>query len=298
MAYKLNPKLIKTGDPVFVTQCTDFAELFNSLDEDTGVKIFRKMIQTVKQQSKSLDAKFNSDPTKMREYGLDDECPAYFGSFGEWIAYELLTYYSDHFNVESVKMTDAIGSTKQDNGVDGFARSSRTTINKRNKRKTVANAPVYIQVKATALTGTKIFQANDGSRITNYVANAATYNHGEEFRNKERYILIHFGKDIGYRLDAMTNKKLEVYNFYDLAKLITRPFLNHLRKRVGLPTVDLPEVKASEEDYNLDSVDRAERTMKDLRDRNTELENRIKALEAALRVNVNEPKDDTLYYWG
>ena len=230
-----------TPKHVFTNHCIDWESMLTKADLDY-------MIDLIYKQSKTEEAKMRVDLANYKDYGPDQFCPTYVGMFVEWFAGYFLNYFGHNFNLENVQMLDVEGSSAQDCGVDGYARTVRNSENnlkvnfKSTGREVKQGSPVYIQVKGTK-NRTKVFSPNDGSRLPNFMTHAQMLAMTNKKSYQARYVLFTTGEDIDYKLEAMTGKLMEVINY----KIIKRHmknnviFLNVLREAAGLtllPVVD------------------------------------------------------------
>lgn len=195
----------------------------------------RSFVKNAEQIAFSLDAKMFYEGSSFKEVAECNEwSPKYFGSAIEFLCEMFLDHYGSHFNLNQVTSTDDWDSSEVDLGVDHKAMSVKQNGNIR------PSSPVFIQTKGT-LNSNKVFTANDGSRITNFMsyAQATAIKSGHAYT--ARYILFTTGKNIHYKLDAMTGKQIEVINFNKIKKMIDddEVFWNKMRSALGVPLVDI-----------------------------------------------------------
>ena len=234
--------IFATNKHTFENRCLDFSELLEVMN-------LTHMVKVAHRQSQDQEAKRRYDPIKYKEYETKAMCPAYFGAWGEWFCQMYLAFYGDFYNITNIKMIDAVDSTEKDLGIDGIAKSMRKgTSPDYAGRRVDVGSPVFIQVKTT-LNPLHEYQANDGSRLTNFIAHAATRAIQEGRAYQARYILFTTGKSIGYTLNAMTNNVFEVINFNAIVKRAkgNNDFLNFMRERVGLLPLVIQESKVDDE---------------------------------------------------
>jgi len=222
---------------VFVNQCIDFEELLNPAKWVKG-KCLDHMLKTAYNQSKTEEAKLRVDIANYKDYEQDDGCPMYFGSFTEWLAWHFFNHYGRLFNVEGCEMLASEGSSEQDLGNDGRMRSIKRQEMKKTYRIAVKGSPVYLQVKGT-MNKTKVYTANDGSRLPNFCTNAMSDAIRTGYAFQARYIIFTTGKEIHHSLDSMSNGMLEVVSYKDIKACLDMDwvFLNRLRSSVGLTEV-------------------------------------------------------------
>lgn len=220
-------------DHIFKNHCIDFAQILSHSTLD-------KMLKVVYTQSKTEEAKIRADFVNYKDYGSDQWCPAYFGMFTEWLAQHFLNHYGRIWNVQGVRMTDSIGSTAEDYGVDGQGLSIMRKVYKSTGRIADANSPVYIQVKGT-MNPTKEYSPNDGARLPNFGCNAFATAIRSGYAYQGRYILFTTGKGIKYTMNNMFMGMVEVINRNHIEKLMDDDtvFLNKLRVSVGLDPIDV-----------------------------------------------------------
>ena len=216
---------------IFSNACVDFSTILAKPDLD-------HMLKTAHAQSKTELARMRVDFDNYKDYNADQWCPTYFGMFVEWLASHYLNHFGHLFNVEQVSMTDSVGSTTEDYGVDGIGSSFRDQIDRTTGRKSVKGSPVYVQVKGT-LNKTKEYKPNDGSRLPNFGMNAmsAAIKSGHAYQS--RYIVFTTGAGLHYALDKMSNNMLEVIGYKKIRALVNdnNTFLNILRESVNLPLI-------------------------------------------------------------
>ena len=104
----------------------------------------------------------------------------------------------------------------------------------------IKKVQLYIQTKGT-LNPTKEHMTNDGSRIMNFVGSSLSEACQSQDAYYMRLILFTLGKGLHFRLDENTGKKIEVVNYSEISRKIDKnPFFwNHIRRRLGLPTIDI-----------------------------------------------------------
>lgn len=213
---------------IFTARCIDFEPIL----ADASIK---KMLKVVFTQSKTEEARKRVDFANYKDYDTDEFCPIYFGMFAEWLAWHFLNHYGHVFNVQGVEMTASIGSSEKDYGIDGRGLCVKDQLLTSTGRKCTNGSPVYVQVKGT-MNSNKEYQANDGSRLTNFATNSMSDAIRAGYAYQARYILFTTGKGIHFSLDEMTNKMFEIINFKIIKRLMDKDidFLNRLRISVGL----------------------------------------------------------------
>lgn len=225
---------------VFQNYCVDWETLLAQANIDNMMKVVEK-------QSKTEEAKMNVDFANYKDYDAKTSCPAYYGMFLEWLCGHFLNHFGHNFNIESTTMNDVVGGAVKDYGIDGVARTIKKTNQKEfisTGRMPVQGSPVYIQVKATRKRD-KMFEANDGSRLPNFMTNAQMTAMKAKKSYQARYVLFTTGKGVYHTLEEMSGKLMEVIN-YELIKTHMKNnvvFLNILRKAAGLtefPLLDSP----------------------------------------------------------
>lgn len=183
----------------------------------------------------SLEAKKYYEGSSYKDYeGDNNMSPAYFGNAIEFLAENFFEQFGVLFNLHGVESTSDWDSTEIDSGIDHTA----FTLQPKKYGKAIAaepNAPVFIQTKGT-LRKDKMFTANDGSRIPNFMTYAQSQARIQGFAYQTRYILFTTGKGIHYRLDQMSGNSIEVINFNKIAKLIdgNEVFFNQMREALGV----------------------------------------------------------------
>lgn len=168
--------------------------------------------------------------------------PSYFGAGGEYLSECFFEVYGSDYNLVGIKSYDDEEVKRTDGGVDQEARSRKDKIYKdRLNTKAKPNSPVYIQVK-TAVNPTKEFTTNDGSRIMNFFGHAQGLARAKGTSYSARYILFTTGDRLHWVLERNTLKMIEVVNYRAIKKHVDgdRVFWNHVRKKFGLPVLDLP----------------------------------------------------------
>ena len=178
------------------------------------------------------------DFVNYKDYGQDQSCPIYFGMFTEWLAWHFFNHYGRLFNVEGCEMMASEGNLEQDLGTDGRMRSIKRQLMSKTFRKAEKGSPVYLQVKGT-MNKTKVYTANDGSRLPNFGTNAMSDAIKTGYAFQARYIVFTTGDSIHYTLDSMSNGMLEIVCYKDIKACIDMDwvFLNRLRSSVGLTEV-------------------------------------------------------------
>ncbi len=222
-----------TNTHSFNLRCIDFAAILRHTTLDD-------MLKEVHEQSKSEEAKIRVDVANYKDYGTDQWCPLYFGMFSEWLACHFLNHYGRLWNVQSITMTDSVGSTHEDYGIDGMGFSIDRKEDKASGRIIVPNSPVYLQVKGT-LNPRKEYSPNDGSRLPNFGCNAMATALKTGYAYQSRFLLFTTGKGISYTLDKMFMGLIEVIARKQISKLMDNNavFLNQMRVSVGLPPVPI-----------------------------------------------------------
>jgi hypothetical protein len=213
---------------VFTARCVDFEPILAEAS-------IRKMLKVVFEQSKTEEAKKRVDFANYKDYDTDEFCPIYFGMFVEWLAWHFLNHYGHVFNIQEVEMTASIGASEKDYGIDGRGLSVKDQSMNNTGRKCANGSPVYVQVKGT-MNSRKEYQANDGSRLTNFATNAMSDSIRSGYAYQARYLLFTTGQGIHFSLEEMTNKMFEIVNFKVIKRLIDKDtaFLNRMRISVGL----------------------------------------------------------------
>ena len=206
-------------------------------------------VAILKKQSKSESAKMMVDYANYKDYAKNESCPLWFGFGVEWLAGHFLEYYGTHFNIHNVQMSEVEDSAAEDLGTDGRANTIRRQPMPKTRRIANTNSPVYIQVKGTTHHD-KIHAANDGSRLTNFMANAMSDAMKTGHAIDARYVLFTTASGIHYKLAKMTNGYMEVIGFEDIRKRVEGdiPFLNRLRADFGLDPIDL-ELPSPDSEY-------------------------------------------------
>lgn len=241
---------------VFTARCIDFEPILAQAD-------LRKMLKLVFEQSRTEEARRRVDFANYKDYDADEFCPIYFGMFVEWLAWHFLNHYGHVFNVQAVEMTASIGSAEKDYGVDGRGLSVKDQLMNSTGRKCVNGSPVYVQVKGT-MNSRKEYQANDGSRLTNFATNAMSDAIRGGYAYQARYILFTTGQGIHFSLDEMTNKMFEIVNFKVVRRLMDKDtsFLNRLRTSVGLVPLPLPSADPDPEAQFIQNLTKKSKSVK------------------------------------
>jgi hypothetical protein len=221
---------------VFTNHCVNLDELLQAADLD-------QMIKIVDRQGKSELAKMRVDFAKYKDYEKDKSSSVYFGMFVEWLAGHFLDYFGHMYNVEGVKMHDVEGSSVRDLGVDGVARTMKEAKGNefiKTRRKPVQGSPVYIQVKGTH-NRSKMFQANDGTRLPNFLTHAQMLAMKAQKSYQARYILFTTGAGVHYTLNEMSGDLIEVVPYKEIKHRVDNNvvFLNRMRLEVGLPELPM-----------------------------------------------------------
>lgn len=218
---------------VFTNHCVDFAEILEQPTLD-------KMLKVVYKQSKTELARMRVDFANYKDYDENEWCPAYFGMFVEWLAENFLNHYGHLFNIQAVTMTDSVGSSAQDYGIDGVGHSVKRSKLKTTCRAVDPNSPVYIQVKGT-MDPKKEYRPNDGNRLPNFGCNAFSTAIVEGRAYQGRYVLFTTGKGIHFSMDKMFCGLVEVIGRKHIKALMDKDnvFLNKLRDAVGLPALPI-----------------------------------------------------------
>ena len=235
-----------TKKHTFEARCINFEEILAEAS-------LSRMLTVVKRQSMTQEAHRRTDPSYKGNEDYSDEkkefCPAYYGQFTEWFAEKFLNYYGHKFNIAGVEMIDSVGSSEDDLGTDG-----RGITMKEGKHHSISSitfkegSKVHIQVKGS-LNPTKEHKANDGSRLPNFIMNAATNAIVSGHAYDQRYMLFTTAAGVHYKLNQMSNGILEVINYKKIKKLVDKDiaFLNSMRKVVGLEALPYPEVRMDPE---------------------------------------------------
>jgi hypothetical protein len=222
---------------IFQNHCVDFEEILSPSNWTKG-KCLDRMLKSAHDQSRTEEAKLRVDFANYKDYGQDQWCPIYFGMFTEWLAWHFFNHYGRLFNVEGCEMLASEGSSEQDLGTDGRMQSIKRQPMSKTFRIAEKGSPVYLQVKGT-MNKTKVYAANDGSRLPNFCTNAMSdaIRTGQAY--KARYIVFTTGEDIHYTLDSMSNGMLEIVSYKDIKACLDMDwvFLNRLRSNVGLTEV-------------------------------------------------------------
>jgi hypothetical protein len=264
-----NESIAQTGDPRFINHCLDFEELLNPAFVEK--QTLSRMLKMAYKQSCRDEAKERYDITygKFSDLEEDDEsCAAYFGDFGEWLAWHFLNYYGHAFNIQSSIMLSAVGNTSEDYGTDGIGYTIKECQDRGTNRIFKKNAKVYIQVKTT-LNPNKEYKPNDGSRLPNFGMNAMSDSIKTGSAYNARYLVFTTGKGLHFAMDKMSNNMMECIGYSKITRLMDRDtgFFNRLRLSVGLAPITLPDVVDSEspmisqgwaQDPNHDSIIAAE----------------------------------------
>lgn len=175
-----------------------------------------------------------------KDYSENDKwTPKYFGSAIEFLAEMFFDHYGAIYNLHNIKSTDDWDSTEVDLGIDHTAMS----IQQKKYNGAILsgeNTPIYIQTKGT-LRSDKMFMANDGSRIPNFMSNAQSKARLGGYAYKTRYILFTTGKGLHYRLDEMTGNSIEVVNYSKISRRIDNDqvFFNKMRMACGIDPIDV-----------------------------------------------------------
>ena len=222
---------------IFQNHCVDFEEILDPTNWTIG-KCLDRMLRAAHDQSKTEEAKLRVDFVNYKDYGQDQSCPIYFGMFTEWLAWHFFNHYGRLFNVEGCEMMASEGNLEQDLGTDGRMRSIKRQLMSKTFRKAEKGSPVYLQVKGT-MNKTKVYTANDGSRLPNFGTNAMSDAIKTGYAFQARYIVFTTGDSIHYTLDSMSNGMLEIVCYKDIKACIDMDwvFLNRLRSSVGLTEV-------------------------------------------------------------
>ncbi len=201
-------------------------------------------LRRLHRQGQSEDAQKLVQPYK--DYSLDvlEYSPMYFGMGVEILAEAYLKFYGGvHHAVTDIEMASQDGKPEVDLGVDGRARTICEYPLKKTRRIARSNSPVYLQVKGT-LNSAKVYKANDGSRLTNFVSNATTHATKSGQAYQARYLLFTTGAGIHHVLDAMTNGFIEVIDYKKIKQLTRKDhvFWSAFREAVGLAPLALDAV--------------------------------------------------------
>jgi hypothetical protein len=183
--------------------------------------------------------------------------PMYFGMCAEVLCEAFLRNFGRNYNLQNIVMGDRNGVMYKDLGVDAWANSVKEERNKANRRP-LAGSKIYVQVKGT-LNHSKIYSANDGSRLNNFMSNALSSSIAEGQAYQARYVLFTTGKGIHYTLDEATHGFIETISYNDINKLTKNnyDFWNEWRHEVGLaPTVLPPLSEDADSIYNTRLNDR------------------------------------------
>ena len=214
---------------IFSNICINFDELLKEANLD-------KMLKAAYKQSKTEEAKKRTDVGNYKDYDTNEWNPKYFGMFSEWLCWHYLNHFGYEYNIHSTEMTDSVDGNTEDYGIDGVGLSIKRQLLQKTARCAQANSPVYIQVKGT-MNKTKIYLANDGSRIPNFGLNAMSEAIKTGRPQQARYIVFTTGQGSHYTLeDKMANGLFEVIGYNEISKRIKNNtvFLNRLRASVNL----------------------------------------------------------------
>ena len=215
---------------IFSNICTDFEPVLKEANLD-------KMLKAVYKQSKTEEAKKRIDIANYKDYDTDKWDPKYFGMFVEWLCWHYLNHFGHLYNIQATEMVDSVDSNSEDYGIDGMGLSIKRQLFQSSARCAQAGSPVYIQVKGT-MNKTKVYKANDGSRIPNFGLNAMSEAIKTGRPQQARYIVFITGKELHYTLESkMANGLFEVIAYNEISKRIKNNtvFLNRLRASVNLP---------------------------------------------------------------
>ena len=220
-------------DHIFKNICIDFESLLQHSS-------FEHMVAIAIKQSKTPLAKTQADPLKAESYEPNEICPTYLGDWFEWFTQHFLNHFGTHFNIYDVQMTNREGSTEEDVGIDGIGKTIKD-VNKRSKAPilAVANAPVYIQCKATQQKN-HVFEVNE-SHLANFGFAALAAANVSGYAYKARMILITTGKGTHHHFKKMSRGLVEEIHFSKIKRLVDGDivFLNKLRTSVGLKEFDV-----------------------------------------------------------
>jgi hypothetical protein len=227
----------------FKTMCIDWEPL---LAEPT----LYSYLKSLHKQGLSKPAQKLVEPYK--DYDVTDPnsaSPMYFGLGVEILAEAYLQHYGGHLHgLMNVEMCASIGKTDIDLGVDGMAKTNKIIRFSKTGRVADKGNDVFIQVKGTR-NATKVYTANDGSRIPNFTTNAfsTAIKTGQAY--KARYILFTTGKDLHYTLNSMSGEMIEVINHDSIKRAVAgdEHFWNEFRLEVGVGPKDLPPPKLDPE---------------------------------------------------
>lgn len=225
--------------PIFTVRCIDW-------DAVLATPNLSNMMKIVKEQSKTEEAKKRVNLATYKDYNEGEECPPYFGMFGEFLCYHFLNHYGHLWNIEGVTMTDSTNSAIEDYGTDGVGYSA--IDGKYKGRRVKKGTPVYLQVKATT-NSTKEYQPNDGSRLPNFGMNAMSTAIVTGKAYQGRYVVFTTGRGLHWTLDKMSNGLLEVINYEKIKPLVNGSvtFLNRMRVAVGLDELPIEAAEADPE---------------------------------------------------
>ena len=212
-------------------------------DELLSKADLKHMLKIAEEQSKTSAAK--DSIARDKKFKEEEWCPAYFGSFVEWLVEHFLRKFGHEpkFNITRPLMCAQDGAQYQDYGVDGHAETLKNLpkTNKSRTRDHIAGSRVYIQVKGS-VSSRKEHQVNDGSRIANFIGNAATCAILDKCAYTARFVLVTTASGVNHHVNNMANNLLEVIAFDDLSSRINGDvdFLNQMRREIGLPEISTP----------------------------------------------------------
>jgi hypothetical protein len=212
--------------------------------------------QTLKGFNKELARQANTDEAVAKYQVLNrliDEdygqfrSPLYYGGGVEFLAESYLDFFDSNYNLKEIVSMDDWDNPQRDRGSDHHAVSAKKEKYKTQGVISQPGSPVRIQTKGT-LNSTKEHMTNDGSRIMNFVGSSLAEACKSQTAYSMRLILFTLGKGLHYRLEDNIFKKIEVINSSEISKKIDKnPFFwNHMRKRFGLPILDIAYPKDPE----------------------------------------------------
>lgn len=181
--------------------------------------------------------------TQSNPYEADTQkykSPKYFGAGGEFLAHNYFDFFGNDYNLVEYESVDDWDDPKKDGGTDGYAKSQKEKSYHKQFTKTKPGSKVFIQVKTTE-NGGKVFMTNDYSRIPNFCMNAMSSSIVSGGANQDRYLLLHTGLKLHYRLVENSNNLIVEIGRKEIAKKVDHnPFFwNQVRKSFGLQSLDV-----------------------------------------------------------
>jgi hypothetical protein len=227
---------------IFQNVCIDFEPVLRS-------PRLKDMLKAVYEQAHTEEAKRRTDLANYKDYGADQWSPMYLGLFGEWLCEHFMRRYGILWQVQDVVSVSSVGSSEADLGIDAHGTSISDKVLRKNRLvKAECGSPVHIQVKTT-MNNNKVFTANDGARLPNFMMHAMATAISTGMAYKTRYILFTTGKGVHHVFDDMSRGLMEVIAYKDIDRL-TRgdyEFLNQMRDAVGLGPIKAPVAKMDDE---------------------------------------------------